>query len=430
MLAADTSNNQVVLGQSGHLDGQLAFASTTGSTVTLVAGSTTASYTLTLPTTVGTSGQCLELGSGANNPLQFASCGSGASGLAKNAADSSGASVTTSQAYLYQFSNTNTGVASSVLLLNNNNNTNAALAVTASAAPGSGQALISGSIASSTPSGNLLSLQAGASPTSVFTVSTNNSEVGTATISAGGTYTSAGTVTFSSGGANAINIDTGTSGVGANINIAPTNATEVTVGKPFILNDAGNAFQDSQAPTGAAADSLINLVTAGATFTGSSSGTYIGVAAASGYAGDLIDLQLNGTIEFSVDAQGNVTQGNGYSIYDTGSNAFSSAGTGNYTLTTSDMLLERFVYWNPATANAFTLTTPSASSIVTALGVHAAIGDTFSFVVDNYSAKNESPPLTAGSGVTLTGVTPSEADSTVTVVCRVTNVSTPAVTCY
>ena len=279
VLTADTSNGsqpqgQVVLGQGSHNNGALAFAnSSNNNTVTLIASTSTSSnYTLTLPSSPGATGNCLEQ-SGTLGILQFAACGSGTSGLAKNATDSSSASVTPGNAYLYQFSNSSTSQASGVLSLNNGSNTNSTLNVTATAAPsGSGQALIFGSIQSASPSGKLLDLQAGASPASVFSVSTNNSGVGTVTVSDGSSYTSSGAVTLSSSGSNkAVNIDTGAS---AAINIGATNATSIVLGgntsatiTENIANSSTTAFKLQTAGSTAilTADTTNSKLTVGAT---------------------------------------------------------------------------------------------------------------------------------------------------------------------
>ena len=427
ILAVDTSANQVALGSGSSLNGQLAFYnSTNNNSAILASGVTTgSSYTLYLPTTNGSSGQCLELG-GVTGQLQFAACGTSI-GLAKNAADTSSATV--SSGYLYQFTNGSSAVASGVLQLINGSNTGSALNVTATANPTSGQALIFASNTNASPSGNLIDLQSGSSPASVFSVNS----AGSVKIASGQSYTGAGIVNVSSTGANAVNIDTGGA---ADINIAPTNANDVKVGKPFILTDAGNAFQDAQAPTASSSNSLINLVTTGATFSGNSSGTFIGVSAATGYAGDLINLETNGTSEFSVDASGNTTisgairQGNSVSIYNTGSNTPNTVYTTSVTLTTSDILLERFVQANPTSA-AVTFTTPTAAQIVAAIP-HATIGDTFTFVISN--AGNKAITLGQGTGVTINATnTPATGTNMVDqYLCRLTNVSggSQAVTCY
>ncbi|HSX17210.1 MAG TPA: hypothetical protein VLH86_03860 [Patescibacteria group bacterium] len=94
--------------------------------------------------------------------------GAGA-GLARNAMDTSSAAVTAA-GYLYGFTNSSSALASGVLSLDNGTNTNSALKVTASGNPTSGQALIFASNTNATPTGNLLDLQSGTSPVSVFSV--------------------------------------------------------------------------------------------------------------------------------------------------------------------------------------------------------------------------------------------------------------------
>ena len=456
VLSADTTTNNsgtglgVLLGTSSVLNGQLSFANASNSnTVSLISGTTSSTYSLILPTSgPSTSSECLENGS--SNQLQFAACLSGTgTGLAKNSADTSSVSNLSANGYLYNFNNcSNSGsctsgatgsAASGVLQLNNYGDTNSTLNVVASVAPSSGQGLINVDEQSASPSGNLLSLQAGSSPTSVFTVSTDSSEVGTATISAGGTYTSAGSVNYSSGGtvtissatgANAINIDTGDA---AAINIGMTHANAINVGAPITLSPGGNALAITHAPTASTSTSLINLVTTGATFSGSSSGTFIGVSAASGFGGDLINLQVNGTSKFSVDASGDIRQGNGYSVYNTGLSAPSAYSSSN-TMTANDLLLERVVYTNNSAA--LTLTTPTAAQIVTALGSKAAVGDMFSFLIVN-GGSSGTLTISNGSGFTFLSNSTLIARSTTTssseeYTCRVNNISSgsQAVTCY
>jgi hypothetical protein len=54
LLTVDTTNNQVVLGTSSSLNGQLAFATTSGGTLTLQPTATSSPFTLTLPAETGT----------------------------------------------------------------------------------------------------------------------------------------------------------------------------------------------------------------------------------------------------------------------------------------------------------------------------------------------------------------------------------------
>jgi hypothetical protein len=78
VLTADTSANQVLLGQATYVNGQLAFANATNSyIITLVSGATTASYSLTLPTAApAATGQCLGDPS-STTQLGYISCGTG-----------------------------------------------------------------------------------------------------------------------------------------------------------------------------------------------------------------------------------------------------------------------------------------------------------------------------------------------------------------
>lgn len=73
-----------------------------------------------------------------------------------------------------------------------------------------------------------------------------------------------------------------------------------------------NGLQTGVNPLKTATDSLIRIGNRIAS--GNSSGTFIGLNAASGYAGDLMNLQVNGTSEFKIDASGNVTQNGSESV--------------------------------------------------------------------------------------------------------------------
>ncbi len=96
--------------------------------------------------------------------------GSGGTGfLGKNVADTSSFAVTAAN-YLYGFTNSSSAVASGVLNIDNGTNTGNALRVTTAGNPGAGNALIFASNTNASPSGNLLDLQSGSSPTSVFSV--------------------------------------------------------------------------------------------------------------------------------------------------------------------------------------------------------------------------------------------------------------------
>ncbi len=75
LLAADSTNSRIVIGQSSSLDGTLTFANATNANmVSIKSGVTSTSYTLTLPTALGSSGDCLVDTDGAGT-LGFAACG-------------------------------------------------------------------------------------------------------------------------------------------------------------------------------------------------------------------------------------------------------------------------------------------------------------------------------------------------------------------
>ena len=75
VLSADTTNNQVDLGQSGTLNGSLAFKnSANANAVTLNSTTTNANYTLTLPSSAPNPGLCIETSSSSAAQLVFASC--------------------------------------------------------------------------------------------------------------------------------------------------------------------------------------------------------------------------------------------------------------------------------------------------------------------------------------------------------------------
>ncbi len=72
-----------------------------------------------------------------------------------------------------------------------------------------------------------------------------------------------------------------------------------------VATDASGQIQVSSTPVASATTSLIQL---GSAITGgSASGTYLGLNAPAGFGGNLVDLQVNGTSMFKVDAAGNIT---------------------------------------------------------------------------------------------------------------------------
>ncbi len=155
--------------------------------------------------------------------------------LAKNATDTSSAAVTAAN-YLYGFTNSSSAIASGVLNIDNGTNTGNALRVTTSGNPGAGNALIFASNNHASPSGNLLDLQSGSSPTSVFSVS------------ADGVTTSASQITSNYGDSGQIILTRNNPGGEARIvlgnsgqvYITHTNANELSVTGSLIIEGASS----------------------------------------------------------------------------------------------------------------------------------------------------------------------------------------------
>ena len=118
VLTADTTNNQLVLGQASALQGALVFSNSLGAhTVTLAAPTSdpAASYTLNLPTTVPTTSLCLQSGPSTATQLVFGSCGGAGSGVTSvgtfdgGTPNATGATITSGVIYLQSASGTNPG---------------------------------------------------------------------------------------------------------------------------------------------------------------------------------------------------------------------------------------------------------------------------------------------------------------------------------
>ena len=202
---------------------------------------------------------------------------------------------------------------------------------------------------------------------------------------------------------------------------------------------AGNTIVAGTLNVNSTANFLQSVAVSGILSVGGS----VTINTASGYSGDILNVESNGTIAFSVDTSGNVRQGNGYNIYNTGSNApvvYNSSST----LTTSDILDERIIV---ATTAQPLLSMPTAANIVAAIP-HAAVGDTFRFTFINGSGSNgmklcgnvngypASCPGTS-TGVTLAitgnqGTYVVSGTGTQDFYCRLTNVTSgsEAVSCY
>lgn len=169
VLSVNTTANQVLVGNSGSggITGQLAFNYTgvNGKVVITPEGSPGGStFTLKLPTENGTI--CTSAGSAAC--LTVYGGGEGGNFLARDATDTSTAD--SGGGYLYSFTNSGSNGSGGVLRLDNGNNTGSTISATTSGNPGTDKAVIYGSNTNASPSGNLLYLAAGATPTSVFSV--------------------------------------------------------------------------------------------------------------------------------------------------------------------------------------------------------------------------------------------------------------------
>ncbi|HVO86562.1 MAG TPA: hypothetical protein VMT23_02405, partial [Candidatus Binatia bacterium] len=218
VLAVDTSGNQVVLGAPSSLTGKLVFNTSAGANNIAIVGpatNPTGNYTLTIPTITANANICTD------NSI-CSGYASASSKLNKNATDTSTAAVTSSN-NLYTFTNSSSAVASGVLYLDNGTNTNTNLTVTASGNPGAGQALILASNTNASPSGNLIDLQSGSSPSSKFRVDASGNVVATGTFNTN-TFTSSQLI-FGSGSTATID-----SASGQALQIGTTNATAVTLG--------------------------------------------------------------------------------------------------------------------------------------------------------------------------------------------------------
>lgn len=108
-----------------------------------------------------------------------------------------------------------------------------------------------------------------------------------------------------------------------------------------------------------------------------------------------------------------------------------TAAANEATTLTADQTIGGIVTMTPSAGRA--LTTPTATEIVTALGDGTRVGTSFELTVVNVAAATHAITLTAGTGITLGGVSGMAtvaAASSATYVGYVTNVGTPAVTFY
>lgn len=238
------------------------------------------------------------------------------------------------------------------------------------------------------------------------------------------TLTGAGAVTISGGAASTWDIGNNTLSLQTTNNGAITTGTgTVTTGGKLVVQGAGNALSLSSAPSASATQSLINL--GSAISGGSTSGTFIGVNAASGFAGDLINLQVNSVSQLIVTAGGTIKQGGGTLTYNAGA---PTNYTGASTITANDIVIERYV--TTTQASAMNLTLPSAASIVATIP-RAAVGDIFTWVLSNSGTGKVTLVGAGGTGV-ASGAVGTTASTTSTFICRLTNVTSgsEAVTCY
>ena len=253
--------------------------------------------------------------------------------------------------------------------------------------------------------------------------SVNNSVVTLASIGTGNALTlnGAGALTLTGHAASTWDIGANTLSLQTTNNGAITTGTgTLTDGGKLVVQGTGNALTLSSSPSASATQSLLDLGIAIAS--GNSSGTFIGVNTSGAYSGDLVNLEVNGTSEFSVSGAGDIRQGNGVLIYNTGSTAPNTYST-TTTLTTADLLTERLI----VTSGTITLTTPTATAIEAAIP-KVAVGDVFTWMVANTTAGK--PTISGGTGVTISNAVAASATFTWPVVCRVTAVATPAITCY
>jgi len=177
-------------------------------------------FTLSIPAITGNANICTD-----NSICAGYTPSVGGNYIAKNTNDTSSASFAGN---LIGLTNTNAGAAGVLSLTNSG--TNSTLNVTSSANPTAGQAIIFASNTNASPSGNLIDLQSGSSPTSKFSVDASGNATATGTITGTtlngttgiNTGAGAGTQRIDSSG-NLVNIGNVT-GTGA-ITIAATGAS-------------------------------------------------------------------------------------------------------------------------------------------------------------------------------------------------------------
>jgi hypothetical protein len=214
VLTVNNSGN-LILGKSGTggINGTLVFSTTNAAntTITLQAASTASSYALILPTSGPSTSQCLQTDSSTASQLVFGPCGANGTFLAKNATDTSSAAAGTG--ILYTFTNSSSASTGIVLKLDNGTNTGSTFFATTSGNPALGQAVIYAQNTNATPSGNLIDLQAGSTPSSKFSVNASgditnaSTKINTDTLSATAlTFGGSGTATIQPAASQALTI--------------------------------------------------------------------------------------------------------------------------------------------------------------------------------------------------------------------------------
>ena len=188
-----------------------------------------------------------------------------------------------------------------------------------------------------------------------------------------------------------------------NITLSPGGAAAVTVaaGGNVGIGSAATSpvslFTVAGAPTATTTYGLVSIgnggfAHGGTNFNGSATGTQIALNAATGFSGDLIDLQTGGNSKFSVDASGNIifagsitgavvssATGTAGRIINTGSatsSVFDLATTGTATGTFSNALITVDAFGRILTATSGTSTSGGITAITPGIGLSSSAGGT------------------------------------------------------
>ena len=167
--------NALRLGTGSRNTGGVVFQGSGGAGMLTLQGSTTpnaGNFTLSIPAITANANVCTD-----NSVCSGYAPSAGGNYIARNTNDTSSASFAGN---LLGLTNTNSGAAGVLSLTNSG--TNSTLNATTNANPTAGQAVLFASDTNASPSGNLIDLQAGASPTSQFSVNTSGN------VTAVGTY--------------------------------------------------------------------------------------------------------------------------------------------------------------------------------------------------------------------------------------------------